>query len=330
MRRHLPWAGVALLTLVQFGFWMHQFGPHLAAFYDYAARILTGHPDWRAVQSRLLAPLILVRLMGWLPWPLPVFTALFLALANAIFYRVARGMLDARGALGALAVSIFLWLMLFCKISQGWDLIEMSVLPLFWGLMAQGRRAMPDVRLLILYGVQLLNRESALFIALAVMLAGGLTVVWRQDRARGWRSLGAGGAMLAVGVALIEILRKSLFISGPAARAGLDLKHRHFENFVIYKLNWMVTRQDLASASRHALIPVVWVGLMALFAAVARRGWRDRHAGVTGYGMAMLLYAAAIFITAEINETRVMQILVPVAVINLIWLFRAPLNAPAT
>ena len=40
------------------------------------------------------------------------------------------------------------------------------------------------------YGKVGKSAEHGILIALAVMLAGGLTVVWRQDRARGWRSLG--------------------------------------------------------------------------------------------------------------------------------------------
>ena len=80
MRIERGWWAVGAFTLVQFGFWMREYGPHLAFLTDYALRILHGHPDWRAVQSRLLAPFILIYGFGWLPAPLATFTLVFIAL----------------------------------------------------------------------------------------------------------------------------------------------------------------------------------------------------------------------------------------------------------
>ncbi len=316
--------GVVLaLTLLQFFFWMHQFGPHIPAFYDYSVRILNGHPDWRAVQNRLLAPFILVRLFGWLPAPLPSFVLVFLALCNYLFYRAAREMIGAWGAACALAGYILLWLLLFCKVSQSCDLIEMSVLVLFWQWVmprSDQRDQSFDVRLVGLFAIQLFNRESALFLPVYMGFCGALRLLWNNNPALGRREMAWGVALFAVGIAVIETLRKTLFVMGPAARAGADLKHKYFENFVIYRLNWMVTRLDLHSHSFLEMVPIFLAMLILLYVVVIFTGILHKNPKLTAFGGTMTLYTTAIFITAELNETRVMQIIVPSAVLTLIWL----------
>ena len=280
MRFERAYWAVLLLTLIQFCYWMHQFGPHLAMLTDYAARILTGHPDWRALQNRLLGPFILVDLLGWLPASLPIFTALFLALSNSLFFWVAREITrSAIAAIALLAGYILIWLFL----------------------------------------IQLANRESALFLAAYLGFSGAFRLVLNDERRLAGGEFAWGVFLFAAGTALIEYVRKKFFIMGPIARAGADLKHRHFENFIIYHKNRVFFWVDLHGGWQMAKGPIFLVFLVALHLLVILAGLYQQRAKVAAYGTAMTLYSAAIFFTAELEETRVMQILVPGAVLTLAW-----------
>jgi len=92
-------------------------------------------------------------------------------------------------------------------------------------------------RLICLFLIQLLNRESALFLAFFLFIAGVLRLILNDRRELAGRECAWGGSLFVAGAALIEILRKTLFIMGPIARAGADLRHRGFENFIIYRKN---------------------------------------------------------------------------------------------
>jgi len=304
---------------------MHQFGPHIAVFTDYAARILTGHPDWRAVQSRLLGPFILVHMFGWLPAPLPVFTAVFLGLCNFLFYRVAREIAGgATAALIWLAAYIMIWLLWFSKLSFTFDLIEMSVLVWFFRTAvakSDGNGRVFDTTVICLFLIQLLNRESALFLAFFLFIAGVLRLILNDRRELAGRECAWGGSLFVAGAALIEILRKTLFIMGPIARAGADLRHRGFENFIIYRKNRVFFPVDLHGGWSAAKGPVFLVFLILLHLLLMLLGLYRKSARLAAYGATMLLYSVAIFFTAELEETRVMQILVPPVVLTLAWLW---------
>jgi len=314
------WA-VLLLTLIQFCYWMHQFGPHLAMLTDYAARILTGHPDWRALQNRLLGPFILVDLLGWLPASLPIFTALFLALSNSLFFWVAREITrSAIAAIALLAGYILIWLFLFSKLSLTFDLIEMSVLIWFFrAAVVKPDTGAFDATVIWLFLIQLANRESALFLAAYLGFSGAFRLVLNDERRLAGGEFAWGVFLFAAGTALIEYVRKKFFIMGPIARAGADLKHRHFENFIIYHKNRVFFWVDLHGGWQMAKGPIFLVFLVALHLLVILAGLYQQRAKVAAYGTAMTLYSAAIFFTAELEETRVMQILVPGAVLTLAW-----------
>jgi len=312
---------VLVCTAVQFWFWMRQFGPHVAEFVDYANRILNGHPDWRAVQARLLGPLILKYAFGWLPAPLPCFTAVFLAFCNSLFYRVALEMTGKPAtSLGLLACSIAIWLLLLFKLSFTFDLIEMSVLIWFFRTTVSKPSAAMDRTVIALFVIQLLNRESALFMAAYLAICGVLRLLMNDRPQFAWREIGWGSGLFATGALIIEFIRKSMFIIGPAARAGADLRHRHFENFIIYQKNRVFFFVDLHRGWSAAKGPMCLVILIVLHLAITLFGITRKSASVSAYGIAMLLYSVAIFFTAELVETRVMQVLVPAAVLAVAWL----------
>jgi len=315
------WAVLAL-TVIQFCYWMHQFGPHIPALVDYAARILNGHPDWRALQNRVLGPFILIYWFGWLPAPLPIFTAVFLGLCNFLFYRVAREITGGPiTSLLCLAVYILVWLFLFSKLSFTFDLIEMSVLIWFFrAAVLKPGAGIFDATVIYLFLIQLLNRESALFLAAYLGLCGVLRLILNDGRRLAWREFAWGGGLFVAGAALIEYVRKKFFIMGPIARAGADLKHRHFENFIIYHKNMVFYFVDLHGGWKLAKAPVFLVFLVATHLLITLVGLVRKRASVAAYGAAMTLYSAAIFFTAELEETRVMQILVPPVVLAVAWI----------
>jgi hypothetical protein len=174
--RHWSWIMVLILSTIEMHYWHNAFALRTDLLLHSAQRILAGHADWRATQSRLLGPFILVKIFRN---HLETFTFCFLTLANGLFYRVARPIWGQTIALGLLALSIALWVVLIYLVSFSFDLIEMSVLTLFWSAAVAPRadetRRWREVTWLFL--IQLLNRESALFLSAYLILCGGARLV---------------------------------------------------------------------------------------------------------------------------------------------------------
>lgn len=146
-------------------------GANLQAEVDIVTGILTGHPYWKAYQNRILGPVIVAGLSHLTGLPLAVTYRAFcfaaICLANVVCYFLFWD--HGRRSRQAWAYPIaYAWLFVAFQDPEWlylWDYVDLTTMLLFAWAIVMGRGA-STWQLATLFTVELLNRESAMFIAL--------------------------------------------------------------------------------------------------------------------------------------------------------------------
>jgi hypothetical protein len=169
--------------------------------------ILAGHPTFAAFQNRLLAPFLqhMLETLGLSRnYAFAAAIAALLAIVNFVFLLGSRRLPAAQATLFYFA-TMAVWLLLFTSNIYLWDFID-TALFLSLAFVALGtfsERAIP-----LLFALALLNRESAAFIGLWVIVTS-----WKPSQGikRGRAMLGA--LMIAITFVYVLVLRNVLLIS---------------------------------------------------------------------------------------------------------------------
>lgn len=301
-----------------------MFGTLYRLSVDAAAGVLAGTPHWRVFQSRQLGPRLVqatALVVGDFERAHVLCTV---ALLSAAAYLVYRSVLRRTGdaAKGLVSLLSFSLLTVFCLSRPWlyiWDFSGALLFVVFNDLVARERR--PGA-FALLFAVAIFNRESALFLA-AWMVVDPLCR-YAVDRLAGrapgpldLRMMAAGGALLAAGGALVELLRDKLLVreigpqivGGPVPGAGPRFHYMVPDNLLALKV---LARAPL-DLSLHALVPLFWVAYLAFCALLA---WRDprRLLGVALMHAAML---ASAFVVGLVFETRIYFELLPLVAVHL-------------
>lgn len=308
---YLLYGGVFfLLTMVELRF-LHVFlGQHISEWIDASHGIVIGQPHWRAVAHRILAPYIVHGLsqvtasyQAALIWFLG--TALFAAKV-LWFYLVERLTGSAIVALRYTVLFSAMFVMMQDRMwILPWDIVDLLVFSLF----AYGIYKGCSIRFfVVLFFVELFNREAALFIALWILLEG-----MRFVDPRGWWTLEVvhrgravlGGALMIGGMAVTKWLRDTLFETSHFTWVGTDEAHRLIGNHIYFSRNVGDFFRNFASLENAAIS----LGLLAVVV-LLKRAWRkeDRMVRLTLLWGAMVFN---IFFFGLINETRMWQMLIP-------------------
>lgn len=292
---------------------------HGFRFSEFAAdgdAILAGRSFSPAFQNRLLGPWLLQGLVEWAGVsPSQAFSILlfvFLACAHAVSFESLRRLLGSvPSALQVTALSCAAFLFLTDSVwLKAWDAPDYLVFQLLAAAILW--RARPGW-IAALFAVAIWNRESALFMALWLMLSA---VDWRSRTPRSWprvaryRVLGLGAALGALGAGLVIALRRGLWLGSNDQLPTLTATGNHFKLWD--NLGWL--RGAFSSPSPELVVIACLALALALGIAGARR--------LSSSGVACLLLLGAMALAnllfAQIEEIRVWIACIPVGMATLL------------
>ena len=271
--------------------------------------IIEGRPHWLAHQNRLLGPYTILSisnisglsfLKSWYIYhaiALQVFCVLFFWMLRREQFSITRSFFYLIWILFAFLTLQHFWFF-------AWDAIDFIVFTLF----AYGIFKSSSIRFflaLLVFGI--LNRESALFIALYLMLnsfhfSNGLSPLKLQNL----RSLALGLGSLILGIFYTQYIRKLLFISkSDLTGGGRDIDHELIGNhiYVFDNIKYLIV-----NFTNHNFIVSIFLFTTFLYFIKRLRRMCDQQ-------IKMLIIALAIFanivVFGQVNETRMYFILLP-------------------
>ena len=324
-RTCLLWtAASAFMTLAQLRLIVFVLGKLYPASINAAASVIAGTPGFAINQSRVLAPYSVAYLSLLLGGDFGLAHVIFMCVMTFIaglLFLVLASRLFGRQA-GWFAFITFH--MLFSTLLNeqwlfAWDHYSIIAFTLFvYFVMADKSWRWFTA----LFAVAIFNRESALFIALWMVLHA-LCIGWHARASDGWwrhinKGLGLAGLLCGVaGIAIIRTLRTTLLVHEENAAPG-----------VVHNL--LVTWPHNLSATIDAFtsnfgMRLVCPGFLVITAVVAIALARRNPPRFLALSLTHLALVVSIFLFGVITETRVMLELVPFVIFGLLWL-----NTPET
>jgi hypothetical protein len=276
--------------------------------------LLYGMPEWRVYQNRLLGPLFVQGLAlatgKSFVWAYKFGVSLLIALPNILVYLLVRKFtkepMKALAAATALAVlvvafqsSIFFYL---------WDAVDLTTMLVFAYAVFHAKY---DLRILIpLFLIELLNRESAGFIALWIIVSSAAALIWSDlttiKRPFLYLRMVFGAVILAGGVWWTHAVRILLFKQSFDPNIGKDILHGSSGEWLQFyvNLNDFVTPYN-ATTFAIALICCLAVGIMVYRNFVIN--------GTAAYPVMALMIGmiSSVWLFGLVDETRVWLEFVP-------------------
>ncbi len=302
----LAYLGVTFIAICAFKILLAIHSPNQEALISTALGVLEGRPHWLAYQNRLLGPYT-VQLISMLgvsfkgAWMIYHATTL-LVLCLLIYWMLRQEKCSQKESLGYLVGFLFAFLTFQDDQFYTWDCIDLIVFTAFaYGIF----RAHSRWFFVGLFLVGILNRESALFIAVYLMLD---SVEFSKGRAapklKSIKSLAVGSVLLILGMAYTKFVRHALFVSRPSGAP--DTHHELIGNHIYFLENL----NDLFWTNFFDRNFVVSAFLLTAFAYFASRYKAMSDRQLKCFAMLAVL-CLNILIFGIINETRMLFILFP-------------------
>lgn len=210
---------------------MHQ-GLNFSAMTDAAYGVIEGKPHWLAYQNRLLGPYLVlgISIMGCsYASALELFSCLFIILECLVLLRLMRIIhISKKQSILYLVVFLFSFLTLQDYWFYSWDSIDLLIFTFFsFGIIERKKIHY----FLFLFIIALLNRESALFIAVYLMLDAYIIDINKSIfKFSKPKQFAFGLFLLFIDLAYIKTSRYLLFVSKPN---GLpDTEHELIGNHI--------------------------------------------------------------------------------------------------
>ncbi len=324
LRLNALWTAVALLcALAQFRLIMMVQGRHYGDAIKATQGVLDGLPHWRAFQSRLLGPWLvegIQRVVGDLVSAHVTYEIGMSTLAGWLVLKLMNRLHGPHAAWGAFLVLQLLFAFLLHPLwLYAWDNASIVLFVLFTYFVMTDKSWRWFATL---FAVAVFNRESALYIALWMVLDPVCKAALSRQRPTRpqWAMIGVGALCLLGGMVLIETLRSTLLIK----EVGPELFNLPELADLIFISQWDTNAAFVASCfSRFNLgmaflIPLFLLAVLALAATLA---WRDAKRYL-GLALIQVVAICALFIAAVLEETRVLLELVPFFAMGL-WAWRA-------
>ena len=205
--------------------------------------VLKGVPHWKAYQNRLLAPYIIKLISDFSPldikYSYKAFMLLFLTLYSFIsyfvFYKICK--CDKKAILYTLfSFGIFIFLQ-DERFLYSWDFIDLNIFTLFiYAIVKQKKIGF----FTIIFFIELLNREIALFIPLWLIIDSINYDNILRKITFNIKKLVISISLLLTGIIYIKFVREYMFIESSIPGIGTDLAHsklgNHFYLFENLKL----------------------------------------------------------------------------------------------
>ena len=283
--------------------------PNADSLVDAAFGVVEGRPHWLAYQNRLLGPYTIFGISELFGLSLKTSWLIYNAIALQIFcvlffWILRRERISIRDSFLYLITIIFSYLTLQHFWFYAWDSIDSIIFTLF----AYGIFKAYSIRFfLVLFIVGILNRESALFIALYLILDAfifpkGLFSL----KLHNLKSLAIGITSLISGIIYTQYIRNLLFISkSDLTGGGRDAEHELIGNHIHLLGNIKTLVINFTNSNFIVSISLITTFLYFI---MSYRRMCDRQLKVLIIALAMF---ANILMFGLVNETRIHLILLP-------------------
>lgn len=293
-----------------------RYGLSIAA----AQGVVDGMPHWRIDQSRVLGPWLvegLSRLTGSFASAHVLYTVMLYFLAGLAILAASYRLFGARAAwICFLSFHLLCILLINNMWHYVWDSGELLSFVVFcyFVLTAKDWRWMAG-----LFAISILNRESAFYIALWMILDPLLTAALDRTRPRPAMSI-AGLVCLFAGGGIVYLLRELLLKKevGPEMFGMPELAGRNFHPHVDQNIRFVIDALLHPSLDFNILMLMILVSPLVMTIALSRRLGR-RYLSL---GIPHMLIALSLPIVGVLSETRVMFDLVPFLAIGVAALCR--------
>lgn len=310
-------AGVSLLlACMQFRVIMLVQESNYGASISAAQGVVQGLPHWVIYQSRVLGPWmveLLSRLDGNFQWAYVYYVIATTAGAGWLILTTVRRRFGTDAGWGALFLFHMLFSALLSKLwLYAWDHIGLIVFTLFVRFVMDGKGTR---WFLALFAVAIFNRESALYIALWMVLDPLIKAVFDRTPPRLTMPL-CGAACLGAGLVVIGMLRRLLLVReiGPELYDAPELAGKTVHIKWEQNLAYLQTVLTTASFTFEFVIVVFLLAVVALAVVLAVRDPR-RYLALSVVHLALI---ASILVAGLVQETRVMLELVPLVCLG-VW-----------
>lgn len=272
-----------------------------------------------AQQNRLLGPFLILILskagISFLAaWK--ILTAILLLLQSLLVYFILRQeRLSPTQALSYLVLYWFAFLVLQSPIYYVGDQIDMLVFTLLaYGIVA----AKPLSFHVVLFVIALLNRESALIIAVYVILSGfALAIAPPTARLSSRSKVVIGTLMLAGGALYTHFVRRTLFVSRPDGL--MDVEHDTIGNHLYFFDNLAKLFFENFRSTDCAISISLFLGLLLIMRKLPT--FTDSEIKAT---LITLVILATTIVFGSVTETRVYFTLIPFALMLTVRSTRRP------
>lgn len=320
-RTHFLFFGLALLfSLFQQRLATQLMEKQYLASAEAAWGVLTGYPHWRVFQNRILGPYMVKALSsatGDFLLAYFVFGIVMLAIAGYLAWYLGCRLRNATfGLLAFFAFQAAFSLVLDKYWLYAWDYIDLVVFFLFAVFVLAGKRWPWFVALFL---VALVNRESAQFIALWLILDPLVRRLLATRAGAGaktdWPRLAAGVACLLFSIVAIEALRQALLIEEvgfklfgyvPSIEFGPNFQLKFFVNLDL------IRGAALEPGNLRQSVPVL---LFVGFASVAVLAAMRLSGIFVSLAVLQLGMLAAILLVAHMRELRIYFQMIPLFVL---------------
>tara|TARA_Y100000589_G_scaffold322195_1_gene354730 strand:- start:435 stop:1490 length:1056 start_codon:yes stop_codon:yes gene_type:complete len=233
-----PYLIVTFISICTFKMLMIRHWPHIDLLTSAALGVTEGKPHWLAYQNRLLGPYSILGLSNLIGISFKTAWTIFHAITIQIFCILCFWIFKREGlrisyAINYLIVFLFAFLSLQFNWFFPWDTIDLILFTCFaYGI----AKSFPIPYFLAIFVIGIFNRESALLIAIYLMLdaftlvKGNFSIQFTKPK-----SFLTGISILPIGIIYTKYIRELLFISKPD---GLpDIKHELIGNHIYFLRN---------------------------------------------------------------------------------------------
>jgi hypothetical protein len=306
-------SSIALCRLVEF-----VFGQNYAGLVEHSLRVTTGHPYSQLWQGRVLGPYIIKALtFGSLDYFKAhiLFQIVTVAIAAFLCWRLGR---KYGGGEQSALLALTLFVMCFSLLLSppwlfSWDFIDIIIFILFIDLVLSGM----SLRWFIgLFAIAILNRDSAIFIALWLILDPLVRFVYQRQHklpsaALDWRPMVTGATCIVVGFLTVELLKRNLLVEAEKAE---DIYPIHFS----YNIAFL--KASLIHFSRPFwFVAPVFLAMVTVLGACIVRSDPQRYLALY---LVELSFIASIFTFGLLFEMRLYLALIPFVVMPAVLLTR--------
>jgi hypothetical protein len=318
-------SSIALFCYVVFGFL--RFFKEDYGFKDYvriasnpSLGVTTGHPLWKLFQSRVLGPYLIKALsFGSLEYygeAYVCFQIVTVAIAAFLCWRLGR---EYGGSDRSASLALMLFVMCFASLLSppllySWDFIDIIVFLVFIDFVLSGR-SLPWF--LGLFAIAIFNRDSAIFIALWLILDPLVRFFYQRRRklpkkpTLDWQRIIAGIICIGAALIILELLRRNLLVQeeGPKIFPGSTDAGNGYNSGLLRNIEFL--KHPLSDLRFWIVVP--FLTIVTVLGAKLVRLDPQRYLAIYLIQLSMLV---ALVLFALLYEMRTLLILIPFVVIS--------------